>query len=99
MATKKYAQSPLAKLRLASGLDQRGAATALGYKWKQHLSHIECGRVMASTTILRRMCAVYRVSERRALAAATATWDTGVMMARHQGRKNRLKAARAAADK
>ena len=98
-ATRKYSSSPLAKLREAAGMTQEVAAEKLGYRWKQHLSHIECGRVMASGTIMRKMVVVYGVSERRVLAAATATWDTGVMMTRHQGRKNRLKAARAAADK
>lgn len=99
MATKKYSTSPLAQLRMAAGMTQVEAAERLGYKWKQHLSHIECGRVMASGTILRKMVTVYRVSQRRALAAATATWDTGVMMRRHQGRKDRLKASTPAADK
>ena len=96
-ATRKYSSSPLAKLRGA--LTQQQAAELLGYRWKQHLSHIECGRVMASGTIMKKMVEVYGASQRRVLAAATATWDTGVMMRQHQGRKNRLKSSLVSVDK
>lgn len=89
--TKKYSTSPLAKLREAAGMTQTAAAEALGYRWKQHLSHIECGRVMASGAILRKMVAVYGVSERRALVAAVRTFEGGVMMRRHASRKRRLR--------
>lgn len=99
MATKKYSTSPLARLRVAANLTQDEAAAKLGYRWKQHLSHIECGRVMASGTIMVKMVEVYGVTQRRVLSAATSTWDTGVMMRRHQGRKNRLKSSRPLADK
>lgn len=87
---KKYETSPLAQLRLAAGLNQNEAAAALGYKWKQHLSHIENGRVMASRGLLERMAKAYKVTQREILEASVKTWARGVMSRRHRARRKRL---------
>ena len=88
--SKKYATSPLAQLRVKKGLSQVHTAHLLGYKWKQHLSHIETGRVMASKDVLIKMADLYAVSQRVVLSAAIATWESGVMSMRHKARKIRL---------
>lgn len=88
--SKKYATSPLAQLRVRAGITQKDAGARLGYKWKQPLSHIETGRVMAPKDVLVKMATLYDVPQRVVLSAAIATWETGVMSMRHKARKIRL---------
>ena len=90
MERRPYSRSPLARLRKDAGMTQSDACKLLGVKNKQHLSHIEVGRVMASSGIMKAMATAYGVGPGEVLRAATETFEAGVLLERHRRRQLRV---------
>lgn len=94
MATRKYAQSPLAKARKAVGLTQTDACIKLGFKNKQHLSSIETGQVLASPETMKAMSELYEISPLKVLRLAVDTFESGTVMTKHRRRQLKLAGSR-----
>ena len=86
---KKYEDSAIAKMRVATGLSQTEAALKMAInRW--YLSSIECGARHATPGVMRRMVELYGKSTAEVLSACTASFEYGTLMRKHRLRQAKV---------